>query len=76
MGNNSPFTVGPHLMTSKFVFTTLLKGHHMIIFANLQSNLSISFWGEDFQRRVIYLIIGHNGPTLVGASFIDGASLF
>ena len=44
---------------SKFFVATLVKGHHMIIYANLLSNLSISFWAEDFQR----LNIGKNSPT-------------
>ena len=34
---------------SKFVSAILVEDHQMIINANLQSNLSISFW-ENFQR--------------------------
>ena len=44
----------------------------MIIHANLQSNLSISFWVEDFQGNNMH----HkrkNSSAPMGASFIDGA---
>ena len=47
----------------------------MIIYANLQSNLSISFCGEDFQRTNMHYNT-KNSPAPVGASFIDEASLF
>ena len=47
----------------------------MIIFATLQSNLSISFWGEDFQIINMHFNM-KNSPELVGASPIDEASLF
>ena len=59
----------------KFVLATLVEDHKMTIYSNQQSNLSISFCGEDFQR-----INKHynwkNHPTCVGASIIDQASLF
>ena len=61
---------------SKFVLATLVKGHYMIIYANLQSNLPISFWGDDFQRINMHHYDRKNSPAPVGASFIDGASLF
>ena len=48
----------------------------MIIYANLQSNLSIGFREEDFQRIITCIIIGKTVPVPVGASFTDGASLF
>ena len=51
----------------------------MIIYANLQSNLPISFRGEDFQ--IICIIIYNKkkkkySPAHVGASFTVGASVF
>ena len=55
---------------SKFVLAVLGKGHHMIIYANLQSYLSINFWGEDFQRCHIHYN-RKNGPAPKGASFTD-----
>ena len=47
----------------------------MIIYLNLQSNLSISFCGEDFQRTNMHFN-GKNSPAPMGASFINEASLF
>ena len=47
----------------------------MIIYANLQSNLSISFWLEDFQKIKIHYN-GKSSPAPAGASFIDEAILF
>ena len=47
----------------------------MIIHANLQSNLSISFEEEYFQRINMHYDT-KNSPALIGASFIEGASLF
>ena len=59
---------------SKFVLATLAKGHQMIIYVKLQSNLSIRFW-EDFQRRNIHYN-RKKGIAPIGASFIDGETWF
>ena len=59
----------------KFVLATLVKGHHMIIYANLHSNLSISIWGEDYQSCNIHYN-RKNGPAPIGASFTDRESSF
>ena len=59
----------------KFVLAIFVDDHHMIIYANLQSNLSISFWGEDFQRINMHYN-RKNSPTPMGASFMDRSSLF
>ena len=42
----------------------------MIIYANLQSNMSVSFRGEDFQRCNKHYN-RKNGPDHIGASFHD-----
>ena len=42
----------------------------MIVYVSLESNLSISFQEEDFQR------INMNNPHPIRASFTDGESLF
>ena len=47
----------------------------MIIYANSQSNLSISFCGEDFQRTNKHYN-RKKSPAPMGASFIDEESLF
>ena len=47
----------------------------MIIYPNLQSILSISFWGEDFQRINMHYN-GKKSPAPMGALLIDGAGLF
>ena len=75
MGKTVPFPIGASFInqTSLF-FGTLIKGDHMIISANLQSTLSISFWEEDFQRINMHYN-GKNSPTPMGASFINRASL-
>ena len=46
----------------------------MIIFANLQSNLSVSFWGKDFPSINMHYN-WKNDPTPTGTSSIDGESL-
>ena len=60
---------------SKFALAILVEGHWMIIHANLQSKLSISFWGEDFQRINMHYN-PKNSPAPARPSFIDGAKLF
>ena len=47
----------------------------MITHANLQSNLSICFLGEDLQIMNMHYN-KKNSPDPVGASFIDGSNLF
>ena len=47
----------------------------MIIYDNLQSNLSISFREEDFQRTNMQYN-KENSLASMGAQFTDGASLF
>ena len=42
----------------------------MIIYANLDSNLSVSFWGEDFQKINMHYN-GKNNPAPVGASLTE-----
>ena len=75
MGKTAPCEYGPHLLTEQVCFSTLIKGHHMIIYAILHSNLSISFGGEDFQRCNIHYH-RKNGPAPIGASFTDVESWF
>ena len=73
---NSPTPIGSLInWRSKFILAILVEGHYMIIYPNLQLNLSISFWGEDFQRINMHYN-RKNSPTPVGAPLIDGASLF
>ena len=58
----------------KLFLAILLQGHQMIIYANLQPNLLISF-GEDFQRINMHYN-RKNSPAPMGAFFIDGESWF
>ena len=59
----------------KFVLAIFVMDQQMIIYANLLSNLSITFWGEDFQRIKI-LYNRKTAPPPVEASFIHRENLF
>ena len=58
---------------SKFVLAILIDGHLMTIYANLHSNLSISFRGEDFKIFVFGCHSNQNSAWIyfIWAIFIE-----
>ena len=60
---NSPTPLWAALIDgARLFFTILIEGHSIIIYPNLHLNLSISFWGYDFQRTHMHYNT-KNSPT-------------
>ena len=54
MGKTAPPPCGSHLLTEQMCFSYFGRGSLDATYANLQSNLSINFWVEDFQSINIH----------------------